>query len=106
MKFRTHTKMFGATFRDVALASKQGTITEIKLNGVTLGNGGFGRHGHFQASVDFSTGLVGISRKSITWFAVSFVTFAVLLIGFVATRKAVKRADNSSAREPLVPSQK
>ena len=103
MKFRTHTKMFGATFRDVALASAQGTITEIKFLGFTLGRGGFGRSGKFLASVNFSTGELGISRTSTTWFVVSLVTCAVLFVGFFVTRKEEKRAEEEfSAREPLV----
>ena len=103
MKFRTKTKMLGANFRDVALASEQGTITKIKLLGSTLGRGGFDRSGKFLASVDFSTGELGISRKSTTWFVVSLVTCAVLLVGFFVSRKAEKRAGQSSARVPLVP---
>ena len=102
MKFRTKTKMLTANFRDVALASAQGTITEIKFLGFALGQGGFGRYGKFLSSVDFSTGALGISRKSTTWLVSSLVVFAVLLVGFIVTRKAEKRAEESSAREPLV----
>jgi len=102
MKFRTKTQMLGANFRDVALASEQGTITEIKLLGSTFGNGGFGRYGKFSSAVDFRTGALGISHKSTTWFVVSLVTFGALFAGFIVTRRAEKRADKSSAREPLV----
>ena len=105
MKFGTHTKMLPATFRDVALASEQGTITEIKLLGSTFGKGGFGRHGKFSSSVNLHTGQLGISRKSTTWFVVSLVTSAAMLIGFIITRKDEKRAKGSSAREPLVPNE-
>ena len=102
MKFRTKTQMLGANFRDVALASEQGTITEIKLLGSTFGNGGFGRYGKFSSAVDFRTGALDISHKSTTWFVVSLVTFGALFAGFVITRKAEKRAEKSSARQPLV----
>ena len=105
MKFGTHTKMLPATFRDVALASEQGTITEIKLLGSTFGKGGFGRHGKFSSTVNLHTGQLGISRKSTTWFVVSLVTSAAMLIGFIITRKDEKRAKGSSAREPLVPNE-
>ena len=102
MKFRTKTKMLGANFRDVALASEQGTITEITLLGSTFGDGGFGRNGKFLSAVDFRTGALGISRKSVTWFVLSMVTFGALLVGFIVTRRVEKRAGQSSARVPLV----
>ena len=102
MKFRTKTKMLGANFRDVALASEQGTITKITLLGSTFGDGGFGRNGKFLSAVDFRTGALGISRKSTTWFVLSMVTFGALLVGFIVTRRVEKRAGQSSARVPLV----
>ena len=101
MKFGTHTPMLGANFRDVALASEQGTITEIKLLGSTLGWGGFGRHGKFSSSVNLHTGQLEISRKATIWFVVSLVTAAAMLVGFIMTRKAEKRAEQSSA-QPLL----
>jgi uncharacterized membrane protein len=37
MKFRTHTQLVTASFRDVELAGAQGTITSLEYNGFTFG---------------------------------------------------------------------
>lgn len=102
MKFRTKTQMLGANFRDVALASEQGTITEINLLGSVLGSGGFGRFGRFVSAYNYKTSTQGTSSKSIAWFVASLVAFAVFFVAHVYIRKEEKKQMQSSAREPLV----
>ena len=103
MKFRTKTDMYQADFGDVALASAQGTITEIDLLGSAFGDGGFGRRGGFQRAFNYKTGQLGISVKAITWFVVSLVSFIAAFIWFVFLRKVEIRQQKTSARVPLVP---
>jgi hypothetical protein len=104
MKFATHTKMFGANFRDVGLASDQGTITEINMLGDYLGSGGVSYSGNFSTEYDFYSGQLEsleVSPESTHWFLSSVVALAACLVAFIYAQKAEKQQD-SSAREPLV----
>ena len=105
MKFATHTKMFGANFRDVGLASDQGTITEINMFGDNFGSGGVSSGGDFSTKYNFFTGQLdslGISPRSSKWFLSSLVALAACFAAFFYAQKAEKQ-QKSSAREPLVP---
>ena len=105
MKFATHTKMFGANFRDVALASDQGTITEINMLGDNLGSGGVSNGGNFSTKYNFFTGQLeslDISPRSTHWFLSSLVALVACFVAFFYAQKAEKQ-QKSSAREPLVP---
>ena len=104
MKFATHTKMLGANFRDVGLASDQGTITEINMLGDYLGSGGVSYSGNFSTEYDFYSGQLeslDVSSESTYWFLSSLVALVACLVAFIYAQKAEKQQE-SSVREPLV----
>jgi len=102
MKFRTHTQMLTANFRDVTLASEQGTIVEINLLGSVLGFGGFGRFGRFASAYNYSKDSLALSDKSLIWFGSSLAALTVGILVYISARRAEKRKGRSSVREPLV----
>ena len=104
MKFRTKTQMLTANFRDVALASEQGTIVEIELLGSVLGSGGFGKFGRFASAYNYSKDSLGLSEKSLIWFGSSLAALVVGFIIYACARRAEKRHKRSAAEEPLVQS--
>lgn len=99
MKFRTHTEMLTADFRDIKIASDQGTIVEVEVLGETYGSGGFGRRGHFENSYT-TTGELKVSRPSIVTFSLSLVLLLVGLFSFLRVKKEEKQ--KSSMETPLV----
>ena len=97
--------MLTANFRDVALASEQGTIVEIELFGTVLGSGGFGRFGRFASAYNYSKDSLGLSEKSLIWFGSSLAALVVGFMVYACARKAEKK-HRSGAEEPLVESSK
>ena len=89
MKFSTHTKMVVATAQDVRLASEQGTILEIDINGYTYGDNDFLAEHYVtvQASKPFF-----------------FTSLAVLAIGMVVLIWAKCKPVSSNMKEPLMES--
>jgi hypothetical protein len=96
MKFRTHTKMMTAFFKDIELAGEQGTISSIYYNGFTFG----------QAKSIFVTSYTNVDPKltPLIWafLFVSSVSFAWAGASLMGSRAEVHARRLELLKEPLV----